>query len=237
MLHSKLNVEEKDMVYELVDLAMEKVTKYRDIIPQASTLQKLRNGKVRKTKRGAKHLGEARVLTHEYVNQALQKVRNDKAEQLRRQQAIEERKRAAEVKKNLREQALSEWKAKLDWYNEFEVPIWQSECSKIDTKWIAAKQLGQRGKKPPHPPRPQRPRKPQFDSLSGGSELSTMIEEGVGVGDDVRESGEEDESQNVDNNGNIVDSMQKLNFGDVCTLILPLPHFGLLFLYSYTNST
>ena len=41
-----LNPDDKSTIFEAIDFAIQKVTKYRDIMPRADTLMKLRNGKV-----------------------------------------------------------------------------------------------------------------------------------------------------------------------------------------------
>lgn len=58
---------------------MEKVTKYRDIMPHSDTLSKLRSGKVRReSKPGYKRLGgEARVLTYKHVNLGLKRLEDE----------------------------------------------------------------------------------------------------------------------------------------------------------------
>ena len=77
----ELNAEDRDAVYEVLDFAIQKVTKYQDIMPRANTLMKLRNGKVRREKRAkSRKIGEARVLTYKHVNEGLQKLEDDEAE-------------------------------------------------------------------------------------------------------------------------------------------------------------
>ena len=41
-----MNLDDRSTIYEVIDFAIKKVTKYRDIMPRADTLMKLRNGKV-----------------------------------------------------------------------------------------------------------------------------------------------------------------------------------------------
>ena len=70
IVHEKLNHEDKGMVYELIDLFAETLTKYKDIAPRA---QSLRDGKIRKEQKRSRHVGEARVLTYQYVNGGVRK--------------------------------------------------------------------------------------------------------------------------------------------------------------------
>ena len=42
-----LNPDDKSTIFEVIDFAIQKVTKYRDIMPYMDTLMKLRNGKAR----------------------------------------------------------------------------------------------------------------------------------------------------------------------------------------------
>ena len=51
--------DKRAMVHELINFAAEKVTKHRDIARRAGTLKKLRSGKVRKEKKGTRHVGVA----------------------------------------------------------------------------------------------------------------------------------------------------------------------------------
>ena len=75
IIRMKLDHKEKSMVHELIDLTMEKVTKHRDIVPQANILKKLRSGKVRREKKRSRHVGGvARVLTYKHVNVGLKKL-------------------------------------------------------------------------------------------------------------------------------------------------------------------
>ena len=46
-----MNSDDKSTIFEVIDFAIQKVTKYRDIMPCADTLMKLRKGKVRREKR------------------------------------------------------------------------------------------------------------------------------------------------------------------------------------------
>lgn len=46
-----IDPDDKDIIFEAIDFAIRKVTKYGDILPCADTLTKLRNGKVRRGKR------------------------------------------------------------------------------------------------------------------------------------------------------------------------------------------
>ena len=92
---------------------MEKVTGYRDIAPCAETLKRLRDGKVRKEKQSRRHVGEARVLGHKYVNERLKKLAEDEALKLAKQKRAERRKRIAEEKNAMRGALDTEWRIDL----------------------------------------------------------------------------------------------------------------------------
>ena len=81
---------------------MEKVTKYRDIMPRADTLSKLRSGKVRRDRKPrSKRLGgEARVLTYDHVNQGLKKLEDEEKDCIKRLLAVAEKKKKNSRKKN-----------------------------------------------------------------------------------------------------------------------------------------
>ena len=99
MIRLELTDDSRAMVQELINFAAEKVTKHRDIAPRADTLKKLRSGKVRKEKKGTRHVGVARVLTDKHVNKKIRKLAEAQAESARRQRAVEEKKRIAEERK------------------------------------------------------------------------------------------------------------------------------------------
>lgn len=66
----------KEEIYGLLDFAIEKVTRYRDILPQAETLTKLRTGKIRREKVRSRYIqGETRVLSHKHVNEGLKNLK------------------------------------------------------------------------------------------------------------------------------------------------------------------
>ena len=88
-----MDPDKKASIIELVDYAIEKVTKYLDITPQAETFNKLRSGKVRKEKKRSRHVGQARVLSHKYINKGLKKLAEEEAKKLERQRVLEEKKK------------------------------------------------------------------------------------------------------------------------------------------------
>ena len=178
MMRLKLDTEDKGMVHELINLMMEKVTKHRDIVPQADTLKKLRSGKVRREKKRSRHVGEARVLTYKHVNEGLKKLAEQELQRLEKQRVVEEKKTAREI---LNQQ----WKVDLQQYNGVDLPSWHAACAEIDTAWAATKQLtGRRsGRKPPYPPRPKRPLKPK-GHIGDLSEVADGGADGVDRGAD-----------------------------------------------------
>jgi len=110
------------MVHELINFAAEKVTKHRGIAPCADTLKKLRSGKVRKEKKGMRHVGVARVLRENHVNKEFRRLAKAQAESARRQQAVEEKKRIAEKKKATKETLDKQWRIDLQRYQEVDIP-------------------------------------------------------------------------------------------------------------------
>ena len=92
-------------MYELIDYAGEKVTKYRDIAPCTGTLKLLRSGKLRREKKRARHIGgEAQVLTAKLVNEGLQRIEEEEEQKLYKQQLVEAKKHRAEKRKILHHQ-------------------------------------------------------------------------------------------------------------------------------------
>ena len=216
VMRLKLNPEEKSPIYQLIDFAGEKITKHRDIAPRADTLKKLRNGKVRKERIRSRHIpGEARVLSYQHINDGLKKLEDGDAEKVKKQQLAEERRRASEERKIMRETLLAQWKIDLQEHTQTMVPQWQAECTEIDADWAAAKQIaGRSTKKPAYPSRPKRPIKPKF-----GGDISILIE------DMVREEEETEEGEGYrlssGGDGDLVDSMQALgitHFAEVSAL-------------------
>ena len=206
-----LNVEDKDTVYEVLDFAVQKVTKYRDIMPRANTLMKLRNGKVRREKRAkSRKIGEARVLTYKHVNEGLQKLEDDEAERKKRQLLAEAKKRAAEEKKSLQETLVAQWKADIAVYENSVLPAWRIECTTIHVEWAAAKQLGTKGRRPAYPPRPKRPLKPRDGRDHGYSAAGGVpLVSGSGEPEDP-EDRSETESEVDSEAGELLDSINLL---------------------------
>ena len=212
-----LEPEDKDTMYELIDYAGEKVTKYRDITPRADTLKLLRSGKLRREKKRARHIGgEARVLTAKLVNEGLQRIEEEEEEKLYKQQLVEAKKHWAEERKILRETLDKEWRINVRYHNEVMVPRWRAECAEIDIAWAATKQLvGRRSaseKKPPYPPRLKRPLKPKSTGLE---DISIVVNDTSIVGDDAAEGGALE-------NDELVESMHALGITHFAEVNRPL---------------
>lgn len=159
--------DDKDSIFELIDLAMEKVTKYRDIMPRADTLSKLRSGKVRRDRKPrSKRLGgEARVLTYDHVNQGLKKLEDEEKDCIKRLLAVAEKKKKIQERRTALETLLIQWKPDIELYDEVIMPGWSMECTAIDSAWAIAKQHGAKGRKPKYPLRLKRPRKPKESEI------------------------------------------------------------------------
>ena len=176
MRSKDLDPEQKGIVTEFIDLAMEKVTKYRDILPQATTLQKLRSAR----KEEASSILSSSILGKQGYLRISMLMRVSRSCVMRRQkeeeaEAVEEKKKAMDMKKALHEENDREWRVKLDWYNDFELPHWQSECTKI-----LQNNLDNVVKKPPYPPRPRGPIKPKIECMTT-RDLSTSRVGGGGI--------------------------------------------------------
>ncbi|RPB19239.1 hypothetical protein L211DRAFT_853423 [Terfezia boudieri ATCC MYA-4762] len=226
IIRSKLDFDEKEWVFELIDFAGEKVAKHRDIAPRADTLSRLRDGKVRRTKKGKKRVGEARILTHKYVNDGIKKVAEEEAKKLARQQALAEKKRIADERKAIRDALEKQWKADLKRYTEVVIPTWQAECTEIDTAWAATKQAtGKKRstgmKRPPYPPRPKRPLKPKGGGVTAG-DLSMVVENEVEeeVEGEADGEGEGQVDEDVDEE-DLVDSMRNLEIDHFAAVSAP----------------
>ena len=110
----ELNAQDRDAVYEVLDFAIQKVTKCRDIMPHTNSLMKLRNGMVQREKRAkSRKIGEPRILTYKHINEGLQQLEDDEAEQKKHQLFAEVKKGAAEEKKSLQETLVAQWKAEV----------------------------------------------------------------------------------------------------------------------------
>ena len=210
-----MNPVDREALLEVMDFAIQKVTKYRDIMPRAETLMKLRNGKVRREKRMKSRRvgGEARVLTYQHVNDGLQKLEKEEIERRERQLLAEARKRSAEEKKTLQETLIVQWKADIAVYDSVVLPGWRMECTAIDTEWAAAKQLKAKGRRPPYPPRPKRPLKPK-DGRDLGYPISgevPTVPTNAGIEDHDEPS--ENESDSESESEELLDSLNSLRIG------------------------
>lgn len=208
--------EEKNEICEVLDFAMEKVTKYRDIMPQAETLSKLRTGKVRREKTRSRYIpGQGRVLSHKHVNEGLKRLKEMEEERLNRQRVMEYRKRIAEEKKAAKESLEKQWKTDLQYHNDVVIPEWEAACAEINREWLELTG-GSRGygKKPPHPAKPKRPLKPKV----GAGDLSIIPEGGQ---EQVRASINEGEEEEEEEEAELVHSLRAFeisHFGKVSTL-------------------
>lgn len=71
---------ERNLVDEFLQLALKKVTQYRDIQPEATTLKVLRNNK-EVAPLGLKHVGKGRILTRKDVQKGIKRLQQQKEEQ------------------------------------------------------------------------------------------------------------------------------------------------------------
>ena len=150
--------------------------KYRDILPQAETLSKLRTGKVvRNDKMKSRYIsGQARVLSSKHVNEGLKRLREAEEERIKRQRNAEQRKRMADERKEAKSTLETQWKVDIQHHSKVLIPAWQAACAEINKAWL--KETGGSsgyGKKPPNLPRPKRPIKPKMTAR----DLSTVIED------------------------------------------------------------
>ena len=210
-----MNSEDRETLFEVIDFAIQKVTKYRDIMPRAETLMKLRNGKVRREKRTKSRRvgGEAHVLTYQHVNDGLQKLEREEIERRERQLLAEARKRSAEEKKTLQETLIGQWKSDIAVYNSVVLLEWRMECIAIDTEWAAAKQLKVKGRRPPYPPRPKRPLKPK-DGRDLGYPMSGEVPTVLGnAGIEDQDQPSADDSDSESESEELLDSINSLRIG------------------------
>ena len=98
--------------------------KYRDILPQAETLSKLRTGKVvRNDKMKSRYIsGQARVLSSKHVNEGLKRLREAEEERIKRQRNAEQRKRMADERKEAKSTLETQWKVDMQYHNEVLIP-------------------------------------------------------------------------------------------------------------------
>ena len=95
MTHDNLNPNQKNLIHVYIDHATEKITKHR-FCPPCAYPERLRDGKVRKEKKSTKYVGE---VTHQYVDNEINKNTAAAVAKLKRQQAAAEKKRIIEEKK------------------------------------------------------------------------------------------------------------------------------------------
>lgn len=201
----------KEEIHGLLDFAMEKMTKYRDILPQAETLNKLRTGKIRREKVRSRYIsGEARVLSHKHVNEGLQRLKYLEEERVKRQRNAERRKQMAEEKKAAKLSLDAQWKHDIQHHYEVVIPGWKAACLEMDKEWNEApKRLRGRGRKPAHPARPKRPTK---QKLCPGD--LTMVEEEseVGIDPGLNHAEEEEDAYEAE----IITSLNAVEISHFC---------------------
>ena len=184
-----------DSFYNFVDIASEKVCEYRDIAPRAHTLNTLRNGKARLKVTGRRrHIpGAARVMTEKEIRSGLEQLFRAEEKNAEKERLTEERKKAAEMKRIVKNAAETQWRLeKLEY--EMAKDRWELECGTIKDDWdlakVAAKSAGEKApKKPQMPPKPKMPRKKDLmtpidkpvddhacESDDSGDEMEAMVE-------------------------------------------------------------
>ena len=199
---------EKDEICGLLDFAIEKVTKYRDILPQAETLSKLRTGKVRRERTRSRYIsGEARVLSHKHVNDGLKRLKEVEEERVKQQRNAERRKMMAEEKKAAKLALEMQWKLDLQNYNDIVIPAWKAACADINQTWIEMRGTKGYGRKQPLPARPKRPLKPKT-----GVDLSIVVEGDERTEIDQEEAGEGEDEQDLVNS---LRAFEISHFGEV----------------------
>ena len=124
----------RELFHSVIDTVVAKLTHYRDILPRATTLTKLRNGKVCKTRAGSRQIGSARVFTRAELNAGLKKLKI--ADKMKREpeQAVADRKKALEGRR-LQKQALEvQWRFDFDAYT-IKEGAWCVEYAAIIAEW------------------------------------------------------------------------------------------------------
>jgi len=94
------NAENVAPILQLVKYTIEKITKYRELAPQADDPNMLRTGKMCKTKKRSRYVGQGGVLDHKYANDGIKRFADAEEKKLEQQQALEEKGRLAEETKN-----------------------------------------------------------------------------------------------------------------------------------------
>lgn len=95
----------------VVDTAPAELIEYRDIAPRATTLNKLRNGKTRRTAvTSRRQLGTARILSRQVLNETLKKFGINEAAKREREKTTLGHKGAIEAKKCARQALEQQWK-------------------------------------------------------------------------------------------------------------------------------
>ena len=184
-----------DSFYNFVDIASEKVCEYRDIAPRAHTLNALRNGKtwLKVAGRGRHIPGAARVMTEKEIRSGLEQLFRAEEKNAEKEHLTEERKKAAELKRIVKNAVETQWKLeKLEY--EMAKDRWELECSIIEHDWDLAKEAAKAArekapKKPQMPPTQKMPWKKDFittidklidddayESDDSGNEMEAMME-------------------------------------------------------------
>ena len=95
----------------VIDTTTAKIIESRDIAPQATTLNKLHNGKTPPiTTKSYSPLGTARVLSRQVLNETLKKLKITDAAKHERKTAILECKSAVEANKHTKKALEQQWK-------------------------------------------------------------------------------------------------------------------------------
>ena len=183
-----VDVPTKRTLFHLVmDTAIAKVTTYRDIIPRATTLTKLRNGKVHRKKVGSRHIGSSRVFTRTELNAGLKRLEEVDKQKREAEQGIATRKRALEERKVQKLALETQWKLDLEEYA-IKEGAWRVECTAIEAQWREQRDQARLAhkrppKKPTLPPKPKRPLKPKGGLTIVEEDLQDTIQQDSEVGE------------------------------------------------------
>ena len=104
----ELTASSRQLLNEFVDTATQSVAEYRDINSRATTLNKLRDGKIRSNKTGEKCLGMARVMDWRAVDARLKEIARKKVEAIAAEKTKLMRKQEADTRKIAKERAIQQ---------------------------------------------------------------------------------------------------------------------------------
>ena len=208
-----------------MDKSEEKRFELQEIAPRATTLNSLRNGKVRTAPSRRRHIPRAtRIMDDKAIAEGLARLKKAEEKKIEKQRLIEERKKNIEDKRNAKRRADQLYRIEMVAYK-IDRDAWETNCRKIEEDWQLTRDAARAAKtrvpkKPQLPPKPKRPTKPRLVDRTTTEVNEIELEDVFQLGNTGEMDNSEDEMEEV------IEQMRALEieqFANACRYFYRLP--------------